>query len=105
MMIRRLLTVAILITAIVVPAFAHDGHVHKILGTISKVDANQVEIQGTDGKKVMVALNDKTRILKGTVKAALVDLKEGTRVVIEAEGEPLVAKTLRLAAAPAPKKS
>lgn len=104
-MIRRLLTVAILIAAIVVPAFAHEGHVHKIRGTISKIDKNQVEIQGTDGKKVIVALNDKTQILKGTVKAALVDLKEGSRIVVEAEGEPLVAKTLRLAAAPATKKS
>ena len=104
-MIRRIVAIAVLVAAIAVTAFAHEGHVHKILGTISKVDGNQVQVQGTDGKKVIVALNDKTQILKGTVKAALVDLKEGTRVVIEAEGEPLVAKTLRLAAAPAVKKS
>ena len=102
---RRIAAVAILVTVAAVAAFAHDGHVHKVLGTIAKVDGNQVQIQGTDGKKVIVALNDKTQILKGTVKAALVDLKEGARVVIEAEGEPLVAKTLRLAAAPAAKKS
>ena len=104
-MIRRIVAVAILVTVAAGVAFAHEGHVHKIMGTVSKVDGNQVQIQGTDGKKVIVALNDKTQILKGTVKAALVDLKEGTRVVIEAEGEPLVAKTLRLAPAPATKKS
>lgn len=104
-MTRQLLTVTILIAAIAVPALAHERHVHKILGTVSRIDKNQVEIQGTDGKKVVVALNDKTQILKGTAKAALLELKEGTRVVIEAEGEPLVAKTLRLAAAPATKKS
>lgn len=103
-MIRRIVAIAVLVTAFAVPAFAHEGHVHKILGTISKIDGNQVQIQGADGKKVVVALNDKTQILKGTVKAALVDLKEGTRVVIEAEGEPMVAKTLRLGAATTPKK-
>jgi predicted metalloprotease len=104
-MTRRLVAVAILVAMSAVVALAHGGHVHKIMGIISKVEKTQVQVQGTDGKQVIVVLNDKTQILKGTVKAALIDLKEGTRVVIEAEGEPLVAKTLRLGAAPATKKS
>ena len=104
-MTRRLVAVAILVTLTAVAVLAHDGHVHKIMGTVSKIEANQVQVQGTDGKNVIVVLNDKTQILKGSVKAALVDLKEGARVVIEAEGEPLVAKTVRLGAAPATKKS
>jgi len=103
-MIRRILATAMLVTMIAVTAFAHGGHAHKVMGTISKITNNQVEIQGTDGKKTIVVLNDKTQILKGKVKGAAADLKEGVRVVIEAEGEPLVAKSFRLAAAPATKK-
>lgn len=104
-MIRRILATAVLVAVTAATAFAHEGHAHKIMGTISKITNNQVEVQGTDGKKVIVVLNDKTRILKGTVKGAAADLKEGARVVIEAEGEPLVAKSFRLALAPAVKKS
>ena len=103
-MIRRILATTMLMALTVATTFAHEGHVHKIMGTISKITNNQVEIQGTDGKKVTVVFNDKTQILKGKVKGAAADLKEGTRVVIEAEGEPLVAKSFRLAVAPAAKK-
>jgi O-glycosyl hydrolase len=104
-MIRRILATAMVVTMTAVTAFTHEGHTHKIMGTISKITNNQVEVQGTDGKKVMVVLNDKTQILKGKVKGAAADLKEGARVVIEAEGEPLVAKSFHLAAAPTVKKS
>jgi len=103
-MIRRILATTMLVAMTAATTVAHGGHTHKIMGTISKITHNQVEVQGTDGKKVVVVFNDKTRILKGTVKGAAADLKEGARVVIEAEGEPLVAKAFRLAAAPAAKK-
>ena len=103
-MIRRIIATAMLVAVTAATTFAHGGHTHKIMGTISKITNNQVEVQDTDGKKVVVVFNDKTRILKGTVKGAAADLTEGARVVIEAEGEPLVAKAFRLAAAPAAKK-
>jgi hypothetical protein len=77
---------------------AHKGHAHKIMGTISLVHENHVEIETKDGKKMTVTLNDKTKILKGKAKASASDLKEGVRVVVEAEGEKeMVAKTVRLA--------
>jgi hypothetical protein len=79
---------------------AHKGHAHKIMGTISMIHENHVEIETKDTKKATVVLNDKTRILKATAKAARADLKEGIRVVVDAEGEKeMTAKTVRIGAA------
>ena len=103
-MIRRIILTTVLVAATAIAAFAHEGHVHKVRGTISQIEKNSVQVQATDGKKVVVLLNDKTQILRGPAKADFVDLKAGIRVVIDAEGEPLVAKILRLGAAPATKK-
>lgn len=102
------------ITAIVLVAFtaagvgvaAHERHAHKIMGTISMVHEKHVEIETTDGKKVTVTLNEKTRILKGKSKGSAAELKEGLRVVVEAEGDKeMVARTVRLPADAKPARS
>jgi hypothetical protein len=89
--------VAVLMIA--APAFAHEGHIHKYMGTISSVHERQVTVKTTDGKQVTFTVGDKTEIVRGTTKAGTSDLTQGTRVVVEAEGgkEPMVAKLIRLA--------
>jgi hypothetical protein len=62
---------------------AHEGHDHKVMGTISSIEGTNVMVKGTDGKTVMVMLNDKTKITQGKAKVELAALKVGDRVVAE----------------------
>ena len=62
---------------------AHEGHDHKVMGTISSIQGTNVMVKGTDGKTVMVMLNDKTKITQGKSKVELAALKVGDRVVAE----------------------
>ncbi|HEY7191823.1 MAG TPA: hypothetical protein VH436_34990 [Vicinamibacterales bacterium] len=79
--------VGIALTALIVltptAARAHEGHDHKVMGTISSIQGTNVMVKGTDGKEVMVMLNDKTKITQGKSKVELAALKVGDRVVAE----------------------
>jgi len=84
-------------------ASAHEGHDHKIMGTIAAVHDNTVDVKSTDGKTTTISLNDKTKILHGTTAAKSADLKAGDRVVVTATGggkDPFVAKEVRIGSAP-----
>src|SRR5206468_2512165 len=52
------------------PAFAHEGHEHKLMGTIKAVDATHLVLVTTDAKThqektVNVAFNAKTKFRRG----------------------------------------
>src|SRR5206468_4770570 len=63
---------------LVVPAVAraHEGHAHKVMGTVSSVDGNNVMVRTADGKTVMVMLDSKTAITRGTTKLDATAVKE-----------------------------
>ena len=65
---------------------AHEGHDHKIMGTLAAVHDHSVDVKATDGKLSTITLNDKTKILHGTTAMKLADLKTGDRVVVTATG-------------------
>ena len=92
-----------LIFALAMPAvsLAHEGHAHKVMGTVSSVDGNHVMVKTTDGKTVMVMLDAKTKITQGKLKSDASALKVGTRVVAEgAENKGIVtAATIQVGAA------
>jgi hypothetical protein len=88
---------------------AHPGHEHKIMGTVSAVHQNHVEVKATDGKMSMFTMNEKTRVLRGSAKVSPDAIKIGERVVVTAietkdkDGKALmVANEVRLAVAMAP---
>jgi hypothetical protein len=92
--------------ALLVPAVgrAHEGHLHKVIGTVSSVDGNHVMVKTADGKTVMVMLDAKTAVTRGKTKLDATAVKAGARVVVEGteEKEMITAKTVKLgAAAPA----
>jgi hypothetical protein len=64
--------------------YAHEGHTHKIMGTVSAIHDNHLEVKATDGKTVAVTLNDKTSILRDKAILTAADIKVGDRVVIAA---------------------
>ena len=91
--------------AVPVVGWAHEGHAHKVMGTISAVADSQLEVKGTDGKTVVIALDAKTVYRQGKAKADAKMLKVGDRVVVEAEqakgAKVMTAKTVQIGAAPA----
>ena len=80
--------VALLVTC-AVPAvgFAHGGHAHKVMGTVSSIDGQNLMVKTTDGKTVMVMMDAKTKITRGKVKADAASLKVGERIVAEGAEE------------------
>ena len=101
-MTRRMVIVAALTLVLgVAAAWAHEGHTHKVMGTVSMVHENHLMVQTKDGKTVTITLNEKTSILRGKQKAAVTDLQTGSRVVVDVgDGkEPLVARSVTLGGA------
>jgi hypothetical protein len=84
---------------------AHDGHVHTVRGTVLQMNDKQLEIRGEDGKPVTIAITAKTSVLRGTKKADRSSVEVGQRVVVDiGNGKaPLVARSIKLGAAPARK--
>jgi hypothetical protein len=105
-MVRKWIVGVSLVAALCVPvvAWAHGGHTHKVMGTVSRVQGTQVEVKATDGKTVVVVLDAKTAITRGKTKLAASALKTGERVSIDYMTEKNVnmAKAVKLGTAPAP---
>ncbi|MEO8256259.1 MAG: hypothetical protein ABI868_02835 [Acidobacteriota bacterium] len=85
---------------------AHEGHSHKVLGTVSSVQGNHVEVKTTDGKRVVVMLDAKTKITRGKEKLDLSAIKVGGRVSIDAmqEKDMMMAQAVKLGVAAAASK-
>jgi hypothetical protein len=73
-------------------ARAHEGHEHKLMGKVVSVQAERIEVETRDGKKVTGVLGPETRYLRGKTAAALADVKVGERVVIVVVEEKKVQK-------------
>src|SRR5688500_5679030 len=102
---KMTLVAAIVVTlALVTPALAHEGHIHKVLGTVASVQANQIEVKGTDGKVVTVVFDAKTAITRGKEKLDAAALKVGERISVDytQAKNTNTAKTIKLGTAPAP---
>ncbi|MBM3779677.1 MAG: hypothetical protein FJW23_15800 [Acidimicrobiia bacterium] len=61
---------------------AHEGHEHKVMGTVSALEAHQLGVKATDGATSTITLNAKTTILRGKTKVAEADIRTGERVVV-----------------------
>jgi hypothetical protein len=87
-------------------AFAHPGHDHKVLGTVTTAAADHVIVKDKAGKDVTVHINVDTKVVQAKKAMKVEDIKAGMRVVItavtvkEKDAETLVAKTIELGAAP-----
>ena len=63
-------------------ALAHEGHDHKVMGTVAAVSAQQIEVETADGKKVAAALTAQTKYTRDKAAVSQGDVKVGERVVI-----------------------
>src|SRR6476469_69258 len=82
---QRLIAFIVTVCAVVVPSAlsAHEGHAHKVMGTVSSVSGKNLMVKTTDGKTVMVMLDDKTKVTSGKDTVDASTLKVGDRVVAE----------------------
>lgn len=84
--------------------FAHEGHDHKLLGTITEITPQRLVVRATkDGAVSTIALVATTKVTRGKTKIAATDLRVGDRVVVNiGSGKaPLMAKAVQAGPAPA----
>lgn len=96
---------AALAAVLAIPAFAwaHEGHDHTVMGTVSSIDGMNLMVKTADGKTVMVMMDAKTKVTQGKTKLDAKAVKVGDRVVASGpeEKEMIMAESVKLGAAPA----
>jgi len=93
---------ALLVAALAIPAAvrAHEGHAHKIMGTVTALRDKSGDMKTPDGKTVTVILNAKTTFLRGKQKVDAASIRVGERMVAEVASEKeMIATSVTLAAA------
>jgi hypothetical protein len=82
-MTRRMTAGAVLLAALWTPnTLAHEGHAHKVVGTVTAVQQDELEVKTTAGKVSTITLNEKTKIWRGKVAIEVAEIKTGERVSI-----------------------
>ena len=102
--VSTLVAVAVLIFGYSLPSFAHEGHDHKIMGTVTMAAPDHVMLKDKDGKDVTVKVTKETKV-RAKTETKVEDLKAGARVVITAtqdKDQSFTAKTIEVGTAPAP---
>jgi hypothetical protein len=77
---------------------AHEGHDHKVLGTVTMAAADHVMVKDRDGKDVTVLVTKATRV-KSAPAMKVEEIKVGTRIVITAtmdKNKTMTAKTIEV---------
>jgi hypothetical protein len=99
---KRILTIGLLAASAIL---AH-GNAEHVMGFARSVSADSVTVEDAKHEMVTVMLTPKTSIKKSAVKADIMDLKVGDRVMIHAEKNKdgkLEAEEVTFGAAPAKK--
>lgn len=83
-----------------VGAFAHDGHIHRIMGTVTARDAKHIEVKTPSGENLSIAITPKTTATRDKRKVPLTEVQVGRRVVVAiGNGEdPLMAGEIQVGA-------
>jgi hypothetical protein len=71
----------------------------RIVGTITRREPSDIEVQTKAGKKIWIAMDKKTAVTRDKKKIAATELKKGVSVVVDALGDDesdLVAEEVKL---------
>jgi hypothetical protein len=108
-MIGRVVLAGFLLTGLLawpltVTVAAHEGHGHKIMGTVSALHEKHLVVRTKNGKTETILLTEATKILRGKTRLRIADVKTGDRVVVNvgAGRPPLTATEVLVGAASAP---
>ena len=87
-------------------ATAHEGHEHKVMGTVTMAAVDHVMLKDKDGQELTVKVTKDTKVrAKPALKVQ--DIKTGTRIVVtavEEKDKSMTAKVIEAGSAPAPAK-
>jgi hypothetical protein len=79
---------------------AHEGHEHKVMGTVTMAAADHVMLKDKDGKDVIVKVTKDTKI-KAKPAVKVEDIKVGSRIVVtavEEKDKSMTAKSIEVGA-------
>ena len=76
--------VALLLLGLAAGVSAHEKF--KIVGTIVKVQATQLDVKAVDGATYEIDMTDGTQVMRGLKKLPQSELKPGLRVTVDALG-------------------
>lgn len=100
---RLTITLIALITAVLASSavmFAHPGHEHKVMGTVTMAAADHIMLKDKDAKDVTIKVTKETKVQsKPAMKVE--EIKAGTRVVVtavEEKDKSLTAKLIQVGA-------
>lgn len=71
------------LTLVARAAGAHDGHIHKIMGTVTVRDAKHLEVKTPSGEVLSIAITPQTSATRDKRKVPLAEVQVGRRVVVE----------------------
>jgi hypothetical protein len=80
--------------------FAHQGHEHKVMGTVTMAAPDHVMLKDRDGKDVTIKVTKDTKV-KAKPPIAVEQIKAGTRVVVtavEGKDKTMTATTIEVGA-------
>jgi hypothetical protein len=98
-----LLALSILALGSSAALLAHEGHDHKVMGTVTMAAADHLMLKDTDGKDVTIQVTKDTKV-KSKPVMKVEAIKAGTRVVVTAtmdKNNKLTAKTIEVGVATA----
>ena len=84
-------------------AVAHEGHEHKVMGTVTMAAVDHVMLKDKDGQELTVKVTKDTKV-RATPAIKVQDIKTGTRIVVtavEEKDKSMTAKVIEVGAAPA----
>ena len=94
------LALAVLVLGSNVGILAHEGHEHKVMGTVTMAAADHVMLKDKDGKDVTVKVTKDTKV-KAKPAVKVEDIKVGSRIVItavEGKDKSMTAKSIEVGA-------
>jgi hypothetical protein len=98
-----MVAVAVLTVGLGVQPMAHEGHTHKVMGTVTMAMADHVMVKDKDSKEVTIKVTKATKV-KAKPATKVEEIKPGTRVVVtavEQKDKSLTATLIEVGAAPA----
>jgi len=98
---KRILALSLFVVLAATSAFAHAGHAHSYMGTVTMLhDDQSFMMKTTDGKTLTVKTSDKTVYRHADNRAASAnDLVVGTRVVVKMTPDGKTAASVKMSAA------
>ncbi len=98
---KRLLIITALLVLASVPVFAHPGHVHEYVGTVSMLHGdNTFMMETAKGDVVTIVTSDKTTFMHAdNHKAKMSDLEEGMKVVVKMSTDGKTAASIKMSKA------